>query len=52
VYRAIEEWRRYEPEVDLYGSQRYAVELPDDDAHSPPTACVPALGETSPAGQI
>ena len=31
-YRAIEEWRRYEPEVDLYVSPCYAIELPDEDA--------------------
>lgn len=29
AYGAIEEWRRYEPEVDLYVSPCYAVELPD-----------------------
>ena len=32
AYRAIEEWRRYEPDVDLYVSPCYAIELPDDDA--------------------
>jgi Asp-tRNA(Asn)/Glu-tRNA(Gln) amidotransferase A subunit family amidase len=32
AYRAIEEWRRYEPQVDLYVSPCYAVELPDEDA--------------------
>ena len=32
AYRAIDEWRRYEPEVDLYVSPCYAVELPDEDA--------------------
>jgi Asp-tRNA(Asn)/Glu-tRNA(Gln) amidotransferase A subunit family amidase len=32
AYRAIAEWRRYEPEVDLYVSPCYAVELPADDA--------------------
>jgi aspartyl-tRNA(Asn)/glutamyl-tRNA(Gln) amidotransferase subunit A len=32
AYRAIEEWRRYEPEVDLYVSPCYAIELPPDDA--------------------
>ncbi len=32
AYRAIEEWRRYEPEVDLYLSPCYAIELPPDDA--------------------
>jgi aspartyl-tRNA(Asn)/glutamyl-tRNA(Gln) amidotransferase subunit A len=31
AYRAIEEWRRYEPEVDLYVSPCYAIELPPDD---------------------
>jgi Asp-tRNA(Asn)/Glu-tRNA(Gln) amidotransferase A subunit family amidase len=32
AYRAIEEWRRYEPEVDLYVSPCYAIDLPDEDA--------------------
>jgi len=32
AYRAIEEWRCYEPEVDLYVSPCYAVELPPEDA--------------------
>ena len=32
AYRAIEEWRRYEPDVDLYVSPCYAVELPVEDA--------------------
>ena len=32
AYRAIEEWRAYEPEVDLHISPCYAVELPDEDA--------------------
>jgi aspartyl-tRNA(Asn)/glutamyl-tRNA(Gln) amidotransferase subunit A len=32
AYRAIEEWRGYEPEVDLYVSPCYAVELPPEDA--------------------
>jgi aspartyl-tRNA(Asn)/glutamyl-tRNA(Gln) amidotransferase subunit A len=32
AYRAIEEWRRYEPDVDLYVSPCYAVELPEDEA--------------------
>ncbi|MGH3134839.1 MAG: amidase [Gaiellaceae bacterium] len=32
AYRALEEWRRYEPEVDLYVSPCYAVELPPEDA--------------------
>jgi aspartyl-tRNA(Asn)/glutamyl-tRNA(Gln) amidotransferase subunit A len=31
AYRAIEEWRRYEPDVDLYVSPCYAVELPPED---------------------
>jgi aspartyl-tRNA(Asn)/glutamyl-tRNA(Gln) amidotransferase subunit A len=31
AYRAIEEWRRYEPEVDLYVSPCYAIELPSED---------------------
>ena len=31
AYRAIEEWRRYEPDVDLYVSPCYAVELPAED---------------------
>jgi aspartyl-tRNA(Asn)/glutamyl-tRNA(Gln) amidotransferase subunit A len=32
AYRAIEKWRRYEPDVDLYVSPCYAVELPPEDA--------------------
>jgi aspartyl-tRNA(Asn)/glutamyl-tRNA(Gln) amidotransferase subunit A len=32
AYRAIEEWRRYQPDVDLYVSPCYAVELPPEDA--------------------
>jgi Asp-tRNA(Asn)/Glu-tRNA(Gln) amidotransferase A subunit family amidase len=32
AYRAIEEWRRYEPEVDLYVSPCYSIELPPEDA--------------------
>jgi Asp-tRNA(Asn)/Glu-tRNA(Gln) amidotransferase A subunit family amidase len=32
AYRAIEEWRRYEPDVDLYISPCYAVELPPEGA--------------------
>jgi Asp-tRNA(Asn)/Glu-tRNA(Gln) amidotransferase A subunit family amidase len=32
AYRAIDEWRRYEPEVDLYVSPCYAIELPDEEA--------------------
>jgi aspartyl-tRNA(Asn)/glutamyl-tRNA(Gln) amidotransferase subunit A len=32
AYRAIGEWRRYEPDVDLYVSPCYAVELPPEDA--------------------
>jgi aspartyl-tRNA(Asn)/glutamyl-tRNA(Gln) amidotransferase subunit A len=32
AYAAIHEWRRYEPEVDLYVSPCYAVELPPEDA--------------------
>ena len=32
AYRAIGEWRRYEPEVDLYVSPCYALELPPEDA--------------------
>ena len=32
AYRAIEEWRRFEPDVDLYVSPCYAVELPREDA--------------------
>ena len=31
AYRAIEEWRRYEPEVDLYVSPCYAIDLPPED---------------------
>jgi hypothetical protein len=33
AYEAIHEWRRYEPEVDLYVSPCYAVELPPEDAN-------------------
>ena len=32
AYRAIAEWRAYEPDVDLYVSPCYAVELPPEDA--------------------
>lgn len=32
AYRAVAEWRRYEPEVDLYVSPCYAIELPPEDA--------------------
>jgi len=32
AYAAIAEWRSYEPEVDLYASPCYAVELPAEDA--------------------
>jgi len=32
AYGAIAEWRSYEPEVDLYVSPCYAVELPPEDA--------------------
>jgi len=32
AYRAIEEWRRYEPGVDLYVSPCHAIELPPEDA--------------------
>jgi Asp-tRNA(Asn)/Glu-tRNA(Gln) amidotransferase A subunit family amidase len=32
AYREIEAWRRYEPEVDLYVSPCYAIELPPEDA--------------------
>jgi len=32
AYRAIEEWRRYKPEVDLFISPCYAIELPPEDA--------------------
>jgi aspartyl-tRNA(Asn)/glutamyl-tRNA(Gln) amidotransferase subunit A len=31
AYGAIEEWRRYEPEVDLYVSPCIAIELPPED---------------------
>jgi Asp-tRNA(Asn)/Glu-tRNA(Gln) amidotransferase A subunit family amidase len=31
AYRAVEEWRRFEPEVDLYVSPCYAIELPAED---------------------
>ena len=32
AYRAIEEWRAYEPDVDLYVSPCIGIELPDEDA--------------------
>jgi aspartyl-tRNA(Asn)/glutamyl-tRNA(Gln) amidotransferase subunit A len=32
AYGAIDEWRRYEPDVDLYVSPCYAIELPPEDA--------------------
>ena len=35
AYRAIEEWRCFEPDVDLYISPCYAVELPPEDADEP-----------------
>lgn len=31
-YRALEQWRRYEPPVDLYLSPCYAIDLPAEDA--------------------
>lgn len=31
AYRALERWRRYEPEVDLYASPCFAIELPPED---------------------
>jgi Asp-tRNA(Asn)/Glu-tRNA(Gln) amidotransferase A subunit family amidase len=31
AYRALEEWRRYEPEVDLYVAPCVAVDLPPED---------------------
>ena len=35
AYEAIERWRCYEPEVDLYLSPCYAVDLPAEDASEP-----------------
>jgi aspartyl-tRNA(Asn)/glutamyl-tRNA(Gln) amidotransferase subunit A len=32
AYRAIAEWRRFEPEVDLYVSPCYTIDLPPEDA--------------------
>ena len=32
AYRGVEEWRRYEPEVDLYVAPCYTNELPPEDA--------------------
>jgi Asp-tRNA(Asn)/Glu-tRNA(Gln) amidotransferase A subunit family amidase len=32
AYRAVESWRRYRPDVDLYVSPCYAIELPPEDA--------------------
>jgi aspartyl-tRNA(Asn)/glutamyl-tRNA(Gln) amidotransferase subunit A len=31
AYRAVEEWRRYEPEVDLYAAPCVAIDLPPED---------------------
>ena len=31
AYRALAEWRRYEPDVDLYVSPCYAIDLPGED---------------------
>ena len=39
AYAAIAEWRRYEPEVDLYVSPCYAVELPPEDATRRRSGC-------------
>jgi aspartyl-tRNA(Asn)/glutamyl-tRNA(Gln) amidotransferase subunit A len=33
AYRAIAEWRSYEPDVDLYVSPCYAIELPPENAN-------------------
>jgi hypothetical protein len=33
AYGAVAEWRAYEPDVDLYVSPCYAVELPPEDAN-------------------
>jgi Asp-tRNA(Asn)/Glu-tRNA(Gln) amidotransferase A subunit family amidase len=33
AYRALEEWRRFEPEVDLYVSPCYAIDLPPEGAN-------------------
>ncbi len=33
AYRAIEEWRAYRPDVDLYVSPCYAVDLPPEEAN-------------------
>ena len=33
AYGALEAWRAYEPEVDLYVSPCYAIDLPAEDAH-------------------
>ena len=50
AYGAIEEWRRYEPEVDLYVSPCYAVELPREGADElevqAPAHLVPEIGST------
>jgi len=32
AYRAIEEWRRFQPEVDLYATPCIGIELPPEDA--------------------
>jgi Asp-tRNA(Asn)/Glu-tRNA(Gln) amidotransferase A subunit family amidase len=33
AYHALEEWRRFEPEVDLYVSPCYAIDLPPEGAN-------------------
>ena len=35
AYAAIREWRRYEPDVDLYVSPCFTVELPSEDSKEP-----------------
>lgn len=32
AYRAVEDWRRFQPDVDLYVSPCYAIDLPAEDA--------------------
>ena len=55
AYRAIEEWRRYEPEVDLYVSPCYAHRAPAGGrrrARGPaPAHGVPPLGEPDRLGR-
>jgi hypothetical protein len=39
AYRAVEEWRRFEPDVDLYVAPCYIDELPPETRTSSKCAC-------------